>query len=185
MPRRVRHQVQTEAVHEQIARGEPILEHEPRRVATWGFLDLAIFYDAGKVASRRSDIDFDGLKDYLTATFVKTQTIRYEIRYRRVTFNENKKIYIEYTYSASFRIPGLKGEEWKHTVADNRLEIVPEGESFKLSRETCTRYSPRSGRSRSAAEAPSITVPAARTTASAACAGPASSQCYRCGRPLL
>jgi len=51
------------------------------------------------------DIDFDGLKDYLTSTFVKTQTIRYEIRYRKVTFNENKKIYIEYTYSASYRIP--------------------------------------------------------------------------------
>ena len=72
------------------------------------------------------------LKDYLTSTFVKTQTIRYEIRYRHVTFNENKKIYIEYTYSASYRIPGLKGEEWKHTVADNRLEITPDGESYKI-----------------------------------------------------
>jgi outer membrane translocation and assembly module TamA len=26
------------------------------------YVDMAIFYDAGKVASRRSDLDFDGLK---------------------------------------------------------------------------------------------------------------------------
>ena len=63
---------------------------------------------------------------------VKTTTIRYEIRYRKVTVNENKRVFVEYTYTASYRIPGLKGEEWKHTVADNRLELVPEGESYKI-----------------------------------------------------
>lgn len=90
------------------------------------------YYEDGGNTSAEDDIDFDGLKDYLTATFVKTQTIRYEIRYRRVSVAENKKIYVEYTYSASYRIPGLKGEEWKHTVADNRLELVPEGETYKI-----------------------------------------------------
>jgi hypothetical protein len=90
------------------------------------------YYEDGGNTNPEDDIDFDGLKDYLTSTFVKTQTIRYEIRYRNVVFNENKKIFIEYTFSASYRIPGLKGEEWKHTVADNRLEIVPDGESFKI-----------------------------------------------------
>ncbi len=90
------------------------------------------YYEDGGNTNPEDDIDFDGLKDYLTSTFVKTQTIRYEIRYRKVTFNENKKIYIEYTYSASYRIPGLKGEEWKHTVADNRLELVADGDTFKI-----------------------------------------------------
>jgi hypothetical protein len=90
------------------------------------------YYEDGGNTSPDDDIDFDGLKDYLTTTFVKTQTIRYEIRYRKVSTSENKKIYIEYTYSASYRIPGLKGEEWKHTVADNRLEIIPDGDSFKI-----------------------------------------------------
>src|SRR3979409_1913080 len=50
------------------------------------------YYEDGGKPKPQDDIDFDGLKDYLTSTFVKTQTIRYEIRYRRVTFNENKKI---------------------------------------------------------------------------------------------
>lgn len=90
------------------------------------------YYEDGGNTSPDDDIDYDGLKDYLQATFVKTQTIRYEIRYRKVTVNENKRVFVEYTYTASYRIPGLKGEEWKHTVADNRLELVPEGESYKI-----------------------------------------------------
>jgi hypothetical protein len=90
------------------------------------------YYEDGGNVSSEDDIDYDGLKDYLTATFVKTQTIRYEIRYRKVSFEENKKVMVEYSYSASYRMPGLKGEEWKHTVADNRLELVPEGDSYKI-----------------------------------------------------
>lgn len=90
------------------------------------------YYEDGGNTSPDDDIDYDGLKDYLQSTFVKTQTIRYEIRYRKVTVNENKRVFVEYTYTASYRIPGLKGEEWKHTVADNRLELVPEGESYKI-----------------------------------------------------
>jgi hypothetical protein len=90
------------------------------------------YYEDGGNTSPDDDIDYDGLKDYLQSVFVKTQTIRYEIRYRKVTVNENKRVFVEYTYTASYRIPGLKGEEWKHTVADNRLELVPDGESYKI-----------------------------------------------------
>ena len=90
------------------------------------------YYEDGGNTSPDDDVDFDGLKDYLQSTFVKTQTIRYEIRYRKVSVSENKRVFVEYTYTASYRIPGLKGEEWKHTVADNRLELVPEGESYKI-----------------------------------------------------
>jgi hypothetical protein len=90
------------------------------------------YFEDGGNTNAEDDIDFDGLKDYLTATFVKTQAIRYEIRYRKVSTAENKKVFVEYSYSASFRIPGIKGEEWRHTVADNRLELVTEGDSFKI-----------------------------------------------------
>ncbi len=90
------------------------------------------YYEDGGNTNPEDDMDFDGLKEYLQATYVKTQTIRYEIRYRRVSSNEAKRVFVEYTYSASYRIPGLKGEEWKHTVADNRLELIPEGEGFKI-----------------------------------------------------
>ena len=90
------------------------------------------YHEDGGNTNDEDDIDYDGLKDYVTATFVQTQAIRYEIRYRRVTFTETSKVFVDYTFAASFRIPGVKGQEWKHTVADNRLELVPDGESYKI-----------------------------------------------------
>ncbi|MBX3217311.1 MAG: hypothetical protein KF850_35095, partial [Labilithrix sp.] len=36
------------------------------------------YFEDGGNTNPEDDIDFDGLKDYLTSTFVKTQTIRYE-----------------------------------------------------------------------------------------------------------
>ena len=91
------------------------------------------YFEDGGNTNPEDDIDYHGLKDFLTSTFVKTDTVRYEIRYRKVSENkDNKRVFVEYTYSASYRLPGIKGEEWKHTVADNRLELVPEGDGFKI-----------------------------------------------------
>lgn len=90
------------------------------------------YFEDGGNTNPDDDIDFGGLKDYLTTTFGKTQAIRYEIRYKRVTPAENAHVYVDYTYAASYRLPGLKGEEWRHTVADNRLELVRENDALKI-----------------------------------------------------
>jgi hypothetical protein len=90
------------------------------------------YHEDGGNTRGEDDLDFDGLKDYLTNAFQKATGIRYEIRYRNVTFSDNKRVYVDYTYSGSYRLPGVKAEEWKHTVADNRLELVPEGDTFKI-----------------------------------------------------
>jgi hypothetical protein len=83
------------------------------------------------------DVDYAALKDFLTTTFQATDGIRYEIRYRKITFTESSHIYVDYTYAASYKIPGVKKEEWRHSVADNRLDLVTEGqgtthESYKI-----------------------------------------------------
>jgi hypothetical protein len=71
------------------------------------------------------DVDYATLKDFLTTTYQTTDSIRYEIRYRRVTFTEDEKVLIDYTFAASYRLPGVRKEEWRHTVSDNRLVLVP------------------------------------------------------------
>jgi hypothetical protein len=78
------------------------------------------------------DVDFVSLKDFLTTTFQQTDGIRYEVRYRRVIFKEDTHINVDYTFAASYRIPGVKKEEWRHTVADNRLDLVPDGDGYKI-----------------------------------------------------
>jgi hypothetical protein len=96
-------------------------------------LDMAstqYFEDGGNVDAT-DDMDYAGLHEYLDGRFKDTRAIRYEIRYRRVR-RDSDKILVEYTYTASFKIPGLRGDEWRHTVADNRLELTPDQASFKI-----------------------------------------------------
>ncbi len=101
------------------------------------------YYEDGGNIDASDDLDYSGLRDYLTTRFVDAQAIRYEIRYRRIlrqpldakengdgngnggSAEPRELIYVDYTYSASYRIPGMKGgDEWRRKVEDNRLEIL-------------------------------------------------------------
>jgi|HubBroStandDraft_4_1064222.scaffolds.fasta_scaffold30656_2 hypothetical protein len=90
------------------------------------------YFEDGGNTKNEDDADFDKIREFLTGDFMKTTGIRYEIRYRRITFTERAHVYIDYTYAAAWKLPGVKAEEWHHTVADNRLDLVPDGESFKI-----------------------------------------------------
>lgn len=89
------------------------------------------YYEDGGNIDASDDLDFAGLKDYLTNEFQDVKAIRYEIRYRRIV-REDDVIYVDYTYSASYRIPSGKGDEWRRKVEENRLEIVPHQDKFLI-----------------------------------------------------
>jgi len=90
------------------------------------------YYEDGGNVDATDDMDYSGLREYLEGRFKDTRAIRYEIRYRKVNRGQQNRILVDYTYTASYKIPGLKGEEWRHTVADNRLELVPEQAEYKI-----------------------------------------------------
>jgi len=97
-----------------------------------GMASSAYFEDGGNVDAA-DDMDYAGLREYLEGRFKDTRAIRYEIRYRKIRRGREDKIYIEFTYTASYRIPGLKGgDEWRHTVADNRLELIADQAAYKI-----------------------------------------------------
>ncbi|HLM73596.1 MAG TPA: hypothetical protein VK459_12915 [Polyangiaceae bacterium] len=89
------------------------------------------YYEDGGNIDASDDMDYAGLKDYLTTKFQDARAIRYEIRYRRVVLEE-EVIYVDYTYSASYRIPSSKGEEWRRKVEENRLELIPHQDDYKI-----------------------------------------------------
>lgn len=89
------------------------------------------YYEDGGNIDPTDDLDYAGLKDYLTSKFQDASAIRYEIRYRKVQ-RKRDLVFIEYTYSASYRIPGVKGDEWRHRVEDNRIELVPYQDDFRV-----------------------------------------------------
>lgn len=91
------------------------------------------YYENGGNIDATDDIDRAGLKDFLDERFRDARAIRYEIRYRRVEITKEEKVFVDYTYSASYKIPGATGEEvWHRQVADNRLELVPYEDTYLI-----------------------------------------------------
>ncbi len=90
------------------------------------------YQDDGGTVGGDDDIDYEGLKAYLTGKFGQAEAIRYEIRYRRIYRVDATTLNVEYTYSASYKQPSGKGTDWRHTVADNRIVLARDGESYKF-----------------------------------------------------
>jgi hypothetical protein len=90
------------------------------------------YYEDGGNIDTSDDIDYAGLREYLETRFAVVKAVRYEIRYRRVGKGRKDTIHVDYTYSASYKIPSDRGDIWRRRVADNRLELMPSGEAFLI-----------------------------------------------------
>jgi hypothetical protein len=90
------------------------------------------YYEDGGNIDSSDDLDKAGLEEYLRGKFSDATAIRYEIRYRRVGKGRKDTMYVDYTYSASYKLPTAEGDVWRRTVADNRLELVPKGDGFQI-----------------------------------------------------
>jgi hypothetical protein len=107
---------------------------ERRSVATLLSLADPKYYEDGGNVDLSDDMGLDEFKAYLESNFAQAKAIRYEIRYRRVGRGEGDQVFVDYTYSASYKVPSTQGDVWRRRVADNRLELVPHGESFRIVR---------------------------------------------------
>ena len=96
------------------------------------------YYDDSGDVDASNDIDYAGLKQYLTAKFkgagfADVTGLRHEIRYRRISEGEGGVLNVDYTFSASYRFLKPDGtEKWENAVEENRLELVRDGESYKI-----------------------------------------------------
>src|SRR5690606_39934672 len=104
---------------------------ERKDIATLLSMASPEYYENGGNVDASDDIDYAGLKDYLTDRFSDANAIRYEIRYRRIT-REGPRVFVDYTYSGSFRLPTNEGEKWRSTVEENRLELLEHGDTFTI-----------------------------------------------------
>jgi hypothetical protein len=105
---------------------------EDKNVAQLLKLMSPAYFEDGGNTKNDDDADYDRVREFLTGSFLKTGGIRYEIRYRRITFTPTNHIFVDYTYAAAWKLPGVKADEWHHKVADNRLDLVRDGESYKI-----------------------------------------------------
>jgi len=113
--------------------------HAVERRSTEALLKMADpkYYEDGGTVDTSDDLDLQGLSDYLHKEFAQTRQIRYEIFYRDISIGRANQVFVDYTYSASYKVPrpGATSPDeavWRRRVADNRLELVRDGEKFKI-----------------------------------------------------
>lgn len=70
------------------------------------------------------DLDYGTLQARLAAWGSRVSEIRFECRYHRVAV-EGERIFVEYRYTASFKMPSSGGEpRWSRRVADARAILT-------------------------------------------------------------
>jgi hypothetical protein len=100
---------------------------EERNVPALMRLASQRYYDDNGTPGGLDDVDYDGLAEKLNIWREGVLDVRYEIRYRHVTFHR-ERILVDYTYTGSFRVSSVSGERWARRLADNRLILQREGE---------------------------------------------------------
>ncbi len=123
--------------------------HAVERRSTEQLLKMADpkYYEDGGTVDTSDDLDLAGLETYLHHEFSKTTAIRYEIFYRDISIGRSNQVFVDFTYSASYKVPTgvtptampageppnpAESQVWRRRVADNRLELVRNGTSFRI-----------------------------------------------------
>ncbi len=89
------------------------------------------FYDDNGTPTTDDDRDYDRLREELAAVAERLLDVRYEMRYRRVTYRPDR-ILVDYTYTSSFKIATPDGDRWETRLNDNRIELVREGDELRI-----------------------------------------------------
>lgn len=106
--------------------------HAVERRDVGGILSLVSprFFDDNGTIQTEDDRDYDALSEQL-ARFEQLLDVRYEMRYRRVTYRPDR-ILVDYTYTASFKVATAEGDQWETRLRDNRIELVREEGEFRI-----------------------------------------------------
>jgi hypothetical protein len=90
------------------------------------------YLDHNGTVTGSDDIDLESLRAKITALRDEIQDVRFEIRYRRVTFR-GERVYVDLTYTGSFRIGETGGgHHWSRRLSDQRMVLVRKDGSFLI-----------------------------------------------------
>lgn len=104
---------------------------ERRDVARLLQLASRRYFDDNGTPGGLDDIDFDILSVQLARWREQVVDTRYDIRYRRITFDRDK-VLVDYTYAGSFRVSTPEGDRWARRLSDNRLVLTREEGDFRI-----------------------------------------------------
>lgn len=89
------------------------------------------YYDDNGTPASEDDVDYEALQARLGRWTADVLDVRYEMRYRRVTVYP-ERVFVDVTYTGSFKVRTAEGERWERRLADNRLELVRERGELRI-----------------------------------------------------
>jgi hypothetical protein len=89
------------------------------------------YYDDNGTPIGGDDVDFDRLREKLQLWRERVGDVRYEIRYRRVLFRQNR-VYVDVRYSGSFQVESQGDDQWSRRLSDNRLVLRREEDGYRI-----------------------------------------------------
>jgi hypothetical protein len=89
------------------------------------------YYDDNGTVTGGDDLDYAALQHKL-AGFDNVLDVRYEIRYRRVSYVQTR-VLVDYLYTGYFKILGADDtERWVRRLSPNRIVLEREGEDYRI-----------------------------------------------------
>ena len=89
------------------------------------------YLDDNGTPSGDDDLDFESLRQRLTRWNEGVLDVRYEMRYRRIT-HQQERILVDYTFTGSFRVATTEGDRWSRRLSDNRLVLMRENGDLRI-----------------------------------------------------
>ncbi len=89
------------------------------------------YYDDNGTPQSHDDVDYGTLQESLGRWSEDVLDVRYEMRYRRVAVYP-ERIFVDVTYTGSFKLRTAEGDRWARRLADNRLELVRDGCQLRI-----------------------------------------------------
>lgn len=105
---------------------------EARDVRTILALTSPMYLDDNGTPPGGDDLDYDGLRERFEAWAERVIDVRYDIRYRRVRYLD-ERIMVEFRLAASFRLRTPDGDErWFRRLGDHAVTLIRQRESEEL-----------------------------------------------------
>lgn len=89
------------------------------------------YYDDNGTPASTDDVDYERLQEQLGRWTSDVLDVRYEMRYRRVSVYP-ERVFVDVTYTGSFKVRTAEGERWERRLADNRIELVREDGALRI-----------------------------------------------------
>ncbi len=89
------------------------------------------YFDDMGTPGGADDIDFEGLREGLSALPEEVLAARYQISYRDVTYLEDR-VLVDVRYTAWFRVNTAEGPQWERRLEPHRLVIAREDGAYRI-----------------------------------------------------